>query len=296
MAIGLGITILSGVYRTFQNNQFGSTATIEQKVTSQTGNSSAETKEMTKATEKSEVSFVAKELFSENDCTISLVDGNSEKLTFLYKNNGTESRSFDVHSLAVNGVMLEFTALSAEIPAGSEAKKSFDIGDYWKPDEFNHLAIDNIQVNFWIYSNYYKEFETGVIQLESTDSKKLTYEYDKTQTQSFSNVDVSCHSIGGDKIEIVVTNRTDSYITYDVDNIVINGWSFDTMDLLLSYHYPRFGETYSQCNSMWVLALRNDEMKEKHIDEIEKFECTLKIDPNGDYHHRFETGTITFTK
>lgn len=293
------VVVLGAVGAAFESLQKNSTTYVEhtpsQPVSENTTKDSYSEAEE-KTTEATDVSFSEKELYSGNDCTITLVDGNSEKLTFLYKNNSTKSRSFDVHSLAINGVMVEFMSLSAEIPAGSEAKKSFDIGDLWDQENYADMPVDNIQVNFWVYSDNYKEFETGVIGLNKNDSQHLTYEYEKSQTQSFSDVDVSCRSIEKSKVEIVVTNRTKSYITYDVKNIVINGWSFDLTDLLFSYHYPTYGETFSQCSSLWVLELRDDKMKENNINEIEKFECTLKIKPNGDYLKDFDTGTITFTK
>lgn len=301
VAIGIASTALYSALVSIGKGETTKTDLVNQTITELSGETKTQSTE-TYATKPNTsqpvaaVSFAAKELYSGNDCSIELVEGNSEKLTFLYKNKGTKSRSFDVHSFAINGVMVEFMSLSAEIPAGSEAKKSFDIYDCWEQEKYGDMPVDNIQVNFWIYSGNFKEFETGVIRLDKSDPQHLTYEYKKSQEQSFSDIDVSCRSIGENKVEMVVANNTNSYITYDVDNIVINGWSFDTMDLLLSSHYPTYGETFSRCSSMWVLELRDDKMKENNINEIEKFECTLKIKPNGDYLKGFDTGTITFTK
>lgn len=296
VAIGLGIIILNNIYLHFQKNQSESTAAIEQKVTSQREQSSTEATKAPKVTEINTVSFAAQELYSDSNCEISLESGDSEKLTLLYKNKSDNNYSFSIHSMAVNGVMLEFLELSAEVPAGSQAKKSFDIGDYWSAEDFGNQPIDTVQVNIWVYEKNHKEFETGIIKFNVSGSENASYKFDKSQTQSFSNVDVSCRSFSDNRVEMVVSNRSNTFITFDVNNVVVNGWAFDVTDLMFQSRHSNYSEVYSQCESLWILTLSEKTMKEKGISNIEKFECTLNIKPNDDYHNSFDTDTIIFTK
>lgn len=235
--------------------------------------------------------FDTGEIFNDKDCIISVSSGDEKSITFCIENNSSKDYSFDIHSLAINGVMTNCNiyTLNTEVPSGKKSNATLNFEKEWTDASGTPEYID---ILFWAYDNAVssKDYETNIVRVKTNN-----YTSDKTYQPESSPVDtnglnISLSSMTNDSITVSIINNNDYYVQYDLKNSSINDWSYgpdyNIMDVAV----------FPNCVSMFTINLSDDFKTENSIDSINQFEFSLGLRPSGDYFNEVETEKIIFSK
>ena len=231
-------------------------------------------------------------IYDENNCVITLKEGDNKTLTFEIENNSTKDYGFNVHSLAVNGIMTDCNiyTMDTDVPAGKKASAKLNISEYAK--EFSD--VEYADMILWAYDNAkrFKDFETGIIHIETNKYAGTDFTKKYEQEQEVNGLTVSLGKIENDKLIIYVKNNNDSYVEIDMENLSFNGWAYD-----ISYEFDIKGiEIYPGCQAKLELDIDGEFLDESEISEISDCEFSLDIRENGDYLKSIESEKIAFKK
>lgn len=240
-------------------------------------------------------------LWDGNGCII--YNKNKNELSFQIENNSDKNYNFNIHSMAINGVMTNCNIYtgSIDIPSGANGKMKIEIDDSWveRTDD-----IEYIDLVIWAYdkNSNFLDFETGIIRITTecySEEKEFEPKEEYTETNGLF---VFENSINENKISYSIINTNNYQVETDLQNCSINGQAFEpgysthiTSDSI-GASLDGYGIIVFP-NSIANVVVKTDEfVEENKIEKIETFEFSLKITPNGDYTKQKDSDKIIFEK
>lgn len=243
----------------------------------------------TKTTEKNTLSYISdfsiknKEIYSENDVSIS-VSNTTKTLTdiqveFLVQNNSEKDYSIAAHSYAINELMAgeHLYGSDVNVPAGKKAKFSIKISKEWFIEN-KITEIKKIDVVFWGYYNNFKEWDSGNVIIDTNLNDGTGY-YSSKKQEIYTDDNVSVWYLYGDNNEytFLIKNKINENTSYTIENCSVNDWAYD----LGSCKYDLYSEPiHSNTNDTFTIVVDNDFMKENSISAIENIEFSIKLSRN----------------
>lgn len=245
----------------------------------------------TETPNQNKVTFNKGVIYNENDCEISVYDGDNTHVKFLVKNNSTKDYSFNVHSLSINGYMTECNPYkySQDVASGKKAFVNVEFEKEWLS---NIDKIEYLDIIFWAYDNAkeFKDFETDILKAKTNYYKGDT-EFDVSSGyQSSNNIYVHLESMSNKSIIVSVVNKNDYYVDYDLENTSINGWSIDTFIDVYDV------ELYPNCKHTFILPIKDEWLVDTDITEINNFEFNFTIRKYGSYFQEEQTEKFILQK
>lgn len=247
------------------------------------------------------LSFLTGQIYEGNDCTISLVEGDEENLNFEIENRSSKDLSFYIHSLSINGIMVNYTDCiqSADTPSQKKGRMQVKFESEWMKDIDN---IEYIDVVFWAYDNSesFKDFDTGIIRLTTnnyTEEKEFEASGDY---QEENGLTIVCNSMDTNAISYSIINKNDYTIETNLENCSLNEWAFEP-----GYSLHVFSDSVmSSIDGFGIIVFPNsmanvvvdisEFVNDYNIDEVKSFEFSLDVIPNDDYYNDEHTEKIIF--
>lgn len=294
--IAIVLFILFSSVADTENNNSEST-----EYTSETINPDTQAKEEDKVVE--EVKTELKDpgtIWKENDCLIDTVSCDNKSATLKIENNSKKDYSFNVHAMAVNGIMTGCNIYSfrTSVPSGKKAMMDIEFDEKW-------TANDNVQyvdLLIWAYdnANNMKDFDTGVIRIETNKYDKEQEFIGSEDAAEYNGISVFAKSITDSCISYSMVNNNKYFVETSLENCSINGWAFEP-----GYSYSDEPGSFTvSLDGYAVIIFPNsianvnvnisDFMKENNETSVSDFEFSLKVLPNEDYFKEQHTDKIIF--
>ena len=241
--------------------------------------------------------FQEQELYTGNDVRIVAKsmefdkDGCNVKIYF--ENNSDKNLSFTARAYGVNGIMTDNNIydLSTDVSSGCKANATLNIKKSFF-DEFNINEIKSIDILFWAYNKdaFFKSFDTGQLQIITS-----LYDGSKSGINNENIYDKDGLKVGyvnneGNKYNFVITNETSNLISFDVEEININGYTQSGLDFSLTGVI-----TLNACQSIISIKIDDDFIKINDIAKIDRIDFKLEIQPNEEHRSEYKTDKITYT-
>lgn len=233
--------------------------------------------------------FDTGEIYNGHNCKISVKNGNESSLSFVLANNSKKDYSFSLHSCSINGIMTDCNpyTIHTDVPSKKKANVTLEFEDEWLE---NIDDIKYIELIFWVYSDNFKSYDTGVLRIKTNKYDTKSYIVEGSQKQTTEGLSISLLDIADNKIKVSVVNNNDYYIDYNLENMSINGWAYDTFIDVYNI------ELYAHSQSIFTLKVDDDFFEENSVDKIKNCEFDLEIRRNGDYFEKSNTKKIKFKK
>ncbi len=213
-------------------------------------------------------------------------------LDFIIENSSQDDYNITVHSWDVNGIMGggDQYGGGVDVAAGKKARCSIDIEN----SLLDFADIDNISdinVIFWAYKDYFKEWSTELITIKTN----LYNESDKVNVESepiYSDEVVDVWYLGAEDdntFVFAVKNKSQYNATCTFENCSVNEWTYELDDYSLeAYNEP--------INKNAILAVYfpvdAEYLEENGIDRIDTIEFDILLDDdNWDYESNLWTYT-----
>lgn len=251
----------------------------------------ASTIEESTADKKPVTTFETGQIYNENDCIISVTSGDANSIDFCIENNSSKDYEFDIHSLAINGIMTNCNiyTMDTHVPAGKKSNATLKFDKEWLE---NIDDIEYIDVLFWAYdkAEMFKDYETGIIRIK-TNLFSSPASFSPAQSQiDLNGLNISLISLTDTSVTVSVINNNDYYIDYDLKNASINEWAYDTGIQVYDV------ELFPHSKSIFVIDFDKNFLTKNNINSINLFEFSLDVRVSGDYSQQTETEKITFSK
>lgn len=240
-------------------------------------------------------------IYEENKCVIKAVECDNDSFKIHIKNDSDKDYSFNVHALAINGIMTGCNIYTGDtdVPSGKNGTMEVEFSSDWL---YEIEDVKYIEMIIWAYdkAKSSKDFDTGIIRIETN---KYTDDISFEQKDDWIDAN-GLHIVKGDMddsyISYSIINGNDYFISATLDNCSINDWSFEPG---YSAHISNNAiETsidgwniivFPNCIANVVVDI-SDFMKENDMDKIDNFEFSLNILPNEDYFKEENTDKIVF--
>lgn len=216
-------------------------------------------------------------------------------ISFLVENNSESDYSFSAHAYDINGVMMGDHAAGSEINVPVGKKDILDVTvDYEDLEFFGIDTISEVNVIFWAYGEYMKEWDTGLLHVH-TNLYNEGYRISANEPFDYEDeaVNVKYVDYDGYDVYFIVENKTDYCVTCTFDNCAINDWAYKITD----YNFDAYDELINAHSlRVIVLSVDPDYIDNKGITSIDEISFDISISDNnwnyeGDlYEHR--TGKI----
>lgn len=274
-----------------ENNNYVSENNTEDTTVTEPEKESTETESEVKP---EDVAIEEQTLYDSNGVTIKATS--LEKDYFGYtvniyiENNSDLNLGFNAHAYAVNGMMTgdSIYAMDCDVAAGKKANTSLDIGSsFMKENEIE--VIRNIQILFWAYDNdaSYKEFDTGQLSISTTADDGSYNVVTGQNIYDDGSISVDYLYRDGDKFYYCLTNNTDNYFNFDVNNISINDYTVSDID------YDLYDEVILKgCQKIFVIKVENSFKNLNGITDVSKIDFNFGIRPEGNYFKEYASGMI----
>jgi len=232
-------------------------------------------------------------LYKGHDTVIKTTGIDNSDIAFYFENNSDLNLSFDIHSYAVNGIMAEEDrfVMSTDVVSGKKASNTLSISKSWLRE--NGISeIKYVDILFWAYDNAksYKAFESKIVRI-SANVDKLQSSYEGgDELYNKNGIVVDLLRTGKTSATFAVTNNTDSYFDFDVDNVSVNDWTYDTGISIYDE------QVLPACTGIYTIEIDSDFKETNQISDINTVEFCLNVRPTGDYHNDYETEIITIQK
>ena len=214
----------------------------------------------------------------------------SDGIDFYFENNSDKNYSFTVHACSVNGYMIMSDGydMDTEVAAGKKASNKL----YIPKDRLEYYGIQQIEyidILFWAYADMFKDFETNIVRIEvnggttdtSTEYSPGEILYDKD------GLIVDFISKDNNSIFFGVTNTSSQYFSFDIENVSVNDWTYDS-GIQIYDEYVLQGTTTILC-----LEIDSDFLSQNNIEEIKSVEFGLNFRPADSYFDDFQTGAMS---
>lgn len=252
--------------------------------------------------EEKETQLLEETVIYEGDkCVIKAVECDNDSFKLHIKNDSDKDYSFNVHALAINGIMTGCNIYTGDtdVPSGKNGTMEVEFSSDWL---YEIEDVEYIEMIIWAYdkAESFKDFDTGIIRIETN---KYTDDISFKQKDDWIDVN-GLHIVKGDMngsyISYSIINENDYHISTTLDNCSINDWSFEPG---YSVHISN-NAVGASIDGLNVIVFPNcianvvvdisDFMKENDMDKIDGFEFSLKILPNEDYFKEENTNKIVF--
>ncbi len=187
----------------------------------------------------STASFPTGVVYDANDLTISITDSylnvDGATVTFLFENHSSEDIHIEEHAYAINSIMISdfldvnLDTIDCEIGAGKKAAAQLMI-DYDSLFASEIEEIRSLEINFRVYKDYYKAYDTENIFVSVDNSEKFMFSdgnLNVSPAYQSSDINVYYRSRGTDGYSIFILNNTDTYYEFSIDNMNYNEYSDD---------------------------------------------------------------------
>lgn len=213
----------------------------------------------------------------------------SDGIDFYFENNSSKNYSFTVHACSVNGYMIMSDGydMDTEVAAGKKASNKLYIPED-KLEYYSIQKIEYIDILFWAYADMYKDFETDVIRIEvNGDTADGSVEYSPRDIlYDKDGLVVDFISKDDNSIFFGVTNKSNQYFSFDIENVSVNDWTYDS-GIQIYDEYVLQGATTILC-----LDIDSTFLSQNNIKEIKSVEFGLDLRPTDDYFNDFHTGAM----
>lgn len=213
----------------------------------------------------------------------------SDGIDFYFENNSSKNYSFTVHACSVNGYMIMSDGydMDTEVAAGKKASNKLYIPED-KLEYYGIQKIEYIDILFWAYADMYKDFETDVIRIEvNGDTADGSVEYSPRDIlYDKDGLVVDFISKDDNSVFFGVTNKSNQYFSFDIENVSVNDWTYDS-GIQIYDEYVLQGATTILC-----LDIDSAFLSQNNIKEIESVEFGLNFRPTDDYFNDFHTGAM----
>lgn len=215
------------------------------------------------------------------------------KITYVIENNSNFDYDFSAHAFDINKIMAGGYSIGSDVnvPAGKKGRLQTEayLSDLEYADSLN---VSEINVLFWAYKDYFKEWDTGVLTIH-TDIYEDT---EKTLTDpDYEDDCVSVMYIESDGSDLIfaVHNKTKYVVGCTFENCSINEWAYD----ITEYSYDAFDEIINpDAIAIIRLYIDGEFLETNNIDEITDVEFNVLLeDDNWNYEgdmFEYKTGKI----
>lgn len=233
-------------------------------------------------------------IYEGNDVIIKVMGCEESSIGFevnLYiENNSNLSLGFNAHSYAVNGTMTNNNIydMDCDVAAGKKANTVLTIKQNVL-DNFEIGKVRTIDVLFWAYDNdkMFKAFDTDQIKIVTSyndDTRnifqgKMLYDNEGIQVEYLGTTDDGC-TYG-------VTNRTGTYLSFDVEDISINDYTVTDMNFELMNV-----SALNECQAIVMVPTSSEFLTKNGIQTVENIEFALSISPRESYEGEWKTEAI----
>ena len=246
-----------------------------------------------------ELSVKTREVYNDNDVKISITGaedtGDSINVSFLFESSSKLDLSIYAHAYSANGIMADNNIydMDTPLPAGKKANSTLEIPKaVMAPDGVEANDFLYADVLFWAYDDAenFRSFETDIIRIES-DQYVGDIEY-KNDTKSYDEDGIEVGVVGqlDDSVVFSVINNTDSYLTFDLASVSVNGYGFDPG--IQVFDKIVFPGAISVCK----LDIDDEFKTSNGIERISETEFKLNYRPCGSFHDEKTTGVIVLGK
>lgn len=254
--------------------------------------------------EKNEKETLLKEeavIWKDNKCVIKAVECSDDSFKLKIKNGSEKDYSFDIHAMAINGVMTGCNIYtgSVDIPAGKKGIMSVDISNGWVDGE-----VQYIDMVIWAYDNAvnFKDFDTGIIRVQTNKYEKdISFKADHYDAET-NGIGIIKNQMDNERVSYSIVNNNDYLVETNLENCSINDWAFEQ-----GYSFDFENDSLvASLDGFNVIVFPNcianvsvgvsDFMEENNIEDIENFEFSLDIFPNEDYEEEIHSDKIVFEK
>lgn len=240
-------------------------------------------------------------IYEGNKCVIEAVECNNDSFKLHIKNDSDKDYSFNVHALAINGIMTGCNIYTGDtdVPSGKNGTMEVEFSSDWLYEIEN---VEYIEMIIWAYdkAESFKDFDTGIIRIETN---KYTDDISFERNDDWIDVNglhIVKKEMNTSYISYSIINENDYFISTTLDNCSINDWSFEP-----GYSAHISNNAVETSIDGWniivfpncianVVVDTSDFMEENDMDEIENFEFSLNIVPNEDYFNDENTDKIVF--
>lgn len=236
-------------------------------------------------------------VYEGNDVKISVIGAeetaSTVNLSFSFESESDLDLSFCAHAYAVNGVMADNNIydMDTTLPAGKKANNTLEISKSWMQDlELGDFEYADIL--FWAYDDAesMKSFETDIIRVKS-DTYDGPQEYtNEDKAYDEDGIEVGGMFFNGDEACFSVINNKDSYFSYDMDAVSVNGYGFDAG--IQIYDRIVFPCSLDFCS----FRLDDDFKKETGESSVRDVEFMLNYRLLDDYFNEKSTGKIAISE
>ena len=235
-------------------------------------------------------------IYEGHGVTIEIKSIEGRTVNFLIENNSTKNYSTSMHAYAINGFMADNNMydMYQSVSSKSKANISLEIPKQL-PSGYKVEEIKRMDFLIWFYDDAeeMKDFDTGVITVE-TNLADGTLDNDIGEEELLTSDGVTYKLVekNDDMIIVGINNKSDQYIEFTGNNVVVNGYSLDTMlnlDLFEKLVFP------DCCYPMFVEFNWDSDINFKrrnNIDKVERVKMNFDIRKNGDFDLESSTSNI----
>ena len=239
-------------------------------------------------------------IWKDKKCIIKVVSCDNETAELKIVNKSKKDYDFDVHAMAINGVMTGCNIYTADtsVPAGKKAMMEIDFEENW----VGNLNVEYVDLLIWAYDNAesMKDFDTGIIRIKTNKYEKDTKFKNKKDSFDEKGIYISKNDMTDSEISYSMINHNDYFVSTTLENCSINGWAFEP------------GYSFSEASDSYVASLDGNEviifpnclatvnvdisdfMEENNEEKIKDFEFSLQVLPKEDYFQETHTKKIVF--
>ena len=256
----------------------------------------AETEEIT--TEEEIVATVTDAIIYEgNDVTVELKSLEGNTLKFYIENNSSKNLSTSLHAYAINGYMADNNMfdMSQSIAANSKANISFKIPKKLESG-YEVKEIKRMDFLIWFYDDEasFKDFDTGVLTVETNLADgNLDNDIGDEELLNENNISYKLVDKNEDKVVIGINNNSDTYMSFDGKNVVVNGYSLDTTYNLDVYDKIVFPECSYPMTFEYDWDSDTNFKEDNDINLIENVTLNFGIRPNEDFFSETSSSQMT---
>lgn len=243
-----------------------------------------------KARKEERTAFKAGKIYNGHKCKLKLADGNDDGFSVEITNKSKKDYSFDIHSMAINGIMTNCNIYTAStgVPSGKKGTMQVDFDREWLNGAESVAYVDFV---VWAYDDAksFKDFETEVIRIKTNKFKKESKFNGGKGAKRSNGLIIQKEKLDTEEFVFSVINKNDYFVEFDFKNSSINGWAFKD-----DYLFDAKGVcVYPDCKSTVRIDL-SDFSETNKLKKIKNIEFSLGVRGKGDYFKERETNKIKF--
>lgn len=234
-----------------------------------------------------------------NDCNISVLSGDKDKIVFLIENNSMNNYQFDIYGMSVDGLMTDCNIVTtgASVPAGKKIKFEIKFEDRWKSGGEN---IGYIEIRFSVINTEeYTSFYTDVLEVRTNYFNGHRSFENNQEIYELNGIEIVQNNLNSLKASYSVINNSDMTIKTNIDNCSVNEWAFEPV-----YSSHNGADVFAVALDGYDIVVFPNNManididisgfvSENGIEEVESFEFQLDIIPEENYFEQWSTESIT---